>query len=126
MDQNTSQYVSVPSGIHPYQEATIPVHPAIQRKDILYWDLIPLWRLQDRFTSQQRIYNSEVEPLPAIDVSSRRQRMDHYLQSDEPKWGRNVSQILDDPDGGGDDQFPPPPKIRKVVQESSDDSNLGS
>ena len=52
--------------------------------------------------------------------------MDHYLHSDEPKWGRNVRQILDDPDGWGEDQYPPPPKILKVVQESSDDSNLGS
>jgi hypothetical protein len=67
-----------------------------------------------------------VEALPAIDISTRQQRTDHYLQSDEPKWGRNVVQLLDDPDGWDDDQFPPAPKKLKVVQESSDDSNLGS
>jgi hypothetical protein len=90
MDQNTSQYIPISSGlsgINPYQEHTISIHPDIPRKDILYWDLIPLWRLQDRFTPQQRIYNSALEPLQAIDVLSRRQRIDHYLNSDEPKWG---------------------------------------
>ena len=30
------------------------------------------------------------------------------------------------PDGWDDDQFPPAPKKLKVIQESSDDSNLGS
>ena len=102
------------------------MHRAVPRKDILYWDLIPLWRLKDRFTPQQRFYNSEVEAIPAVDISFRQQRMINYLQSDEPKWGRNVVQILDDPDGWGDDRYPPAPKKLKVIQESSDDSNLGS
>jgi hypothetical protein len=52
--------------------------------------------------------------------------MINCLQSDEPKWGRNVVQILDDPDAWDDDQYPPAPKKLKVIQESSDDSNLGS
>jgi hypothetical protein len=125
-DQETAQYVAGTSAGDAYQEETIPAHPAFRRKDILYWDIIPLWKLQDRFTPQQRIYNSQVEALPANDISSRRQRMDHYLKSGEPKWVGNVVQILDDPDGWGDDQFPPAPKKLKVVQESSDDSNLGS
>ena len=95
-------------------------------KDILEWDLISLWRLKHRFTPQQRIYNSEVEAMSAVDISFRQQRMINYLQSDEPKWGRNVVQILGDPDGWGDDRYPPAPKKLKVIQESSDDSNLGS
>jgi hypothetical protein len=56
--------------------------------------------------------------------------MIHYLQSDEPMWGRNVVQILDDPDAWDNDQYPPAPKklkvIHRVIQESSDDSNMGS
>ena len=52
--------------------------------------------------------------------------MINYLQSDEPMWGRNVVQILDDPDAWDDDQYPPAPKKLKVIQESSDDSNMGS
>jgi hypothetical protein len=126
MYQKISQYVTVHSAGEAYQEETIPVHPAIRRKHILYWDLIPLWKLQDRFTPQQRIYNSEAEAMPAVDPSSCRKRMDNYLQSREPNWGRNVVQIIDDPDGWDDDQFPPAPKKLKVIQESSDDSNLGS
>jgi hypothetical protein len=130
MDQNTAQYVSVSTKNAPYQEEVIPTHRAVLRKDILYWDLIPLWRLQDKFTPQQRIYNSEVEAIPAVDLSFRQQRMINYLQSDEPMWGRNVVQILDDPDAWDDDQYPPAPKklkvIHRVIQESSDDSNMGS
>jgi len=130
MDQNTAQYVSVSTKNAPYQEELIPTHRAIPRKDILYWDLIPLWRPQDKFTPQQRIYNSEVEAIPAVDLSFRQQRMINYLQSDEPMWGRNVVQILDDPDAWDDDQYPPAPKklkvIHRVIQESSDDSNMGS
>jgi hypothetical protein len=130
MDQNTAQYVSVSTKNDPYQEEIIPTHRAIPRKDILYWDLIPLWRPQDKFTPQQRIHNSEVEAIPAVDLSFRQQRMINYLQSDEPMWGRNVVQILDDPDAWDDDQYPPAPKklkvIHRVIQESSDDSNMGS
>jgi hypothetical protein len=130
IDQNTAQYVSVSTKNAPYQEEIIPTHRAVPRKDILYWDLIPLWRLQDKFTPQQRIYNSEVEAIPAVDLSFRQQRMINYLQSDEPMWGRNVVQILDDPDAWDDDQYPPAPKklkvIHRVIQESSDDSNMGS
>jgi hypothetical protein len=52
MDQHTAQYVSVSNRNDPYQEELIPKHRAVSRKDILYLDLIPLWRLQDRFTPQ--------------------------------------------------------------------------
>ncbi len=64
--------------------------------------------------------------MSAVDISFRQQRMINYLQSDEPKWGRNVVQILDDLDGWGDDLYPPAPKKLIVIQESLDDSNLGS
>ena len=126
MDQNTAQYVSVSTKNDPFQEEVIPTHRAIPRKDILYWDLIPLWRPQDKFTPQQRIFNSEVEAIPSVDLSFRQQRMIHYLQSDEPMWGRNVVQILDDPDAWDNDQYPPAPKKLKVTHQSSDDSNMGS
>jgi hypothetical protein len=110
MDQNTAQYVSVSTKNDPFQEEVIPTHRAIPRKDILYWDLIPLWRPQDKFTPQQRIYNPGVEAIPDVVLSFRQFRMMNYLQSDEPMWGRNVVQILDDPDAWDNDQYPPAPK----------------
>ena len=109
-----------------YQEDAIPAHSAIRRKHILYWDLIPLWKLRSQYTPQQRIFNSEAEELLADYQSPRQQRMVKYLQSRKPKWGRNVVQILDDPDAWDDDEYPSAPKKLKVIQESSDDSNLGS
>jgi hypothetical protein len=126
MDQNTAQYVSVSNKNDPFQDEIIPTHRAIPRKDILYWDLIPLWKPQDKFTPQQRIYNSEVEAIPDVVLSFRQFRMMNYLQSDEPMWGRNVVQILDDPDAWDNDQYPPAPKKLKVTHQSSDDSNMGS
>jgi hypothetical protein len=72
------------------------------------------------------MFNSEAEELPADYQSPCHQRMGQFLQSREPKWGRNVIHIIEDPDGWHAEQFPPAPKKLKVVQESSDDSNLGS
>jgi hypothetical protein len=126
MDQNTAQYVSVSTKNDPFQEEVIPTHRAIPRNGILYWDLIPLWRPQDKFTPQQRIFNSEVDAIPDVVLSFRQFRMMNYLQSDEPMWGRNVVQILDDPDAWDNDQYPPAPKKLKVIHQSSDDSNMGS
>jgi hypothetical protein len=126
MYREISQYVWLASQGEPYQEDIIPAHQAIRRKHILYWDLIPLWKHHGQYTPQQRIFNSEAEELIPDYQSPRQQRMVNYLQSREPKWGRKVVQILDDPDGWDDDQFPPAHKKLKVVQESSDNSNLGS
>jgi hypothetical protein len=127
MDREISQYVLLASpGGEAYQEDTIPAHPDIHRKDILYWDLIPLWNLGHQYTPQERIFNSEADEFLPDYRSPRQQRMVHYLQSRKPKWGRNVVQTIDDPDGWGDEQYPPPPKILKVVHESLDDRNLGS
>ena len=126
MDREISQYVWLASPDGAYQEDVIPVHTDIRRDDILYWDLIPLWKLRNQYTPQQRIFNSEAEEFLADYQSPRQQRMVYYLQSRKPKWGRNVVQTIDDPDGWGDEQSPPAPKKLKVVHESFDDSNLGS
>jgi hypothetical protein len=126
MNREISQYVWLASPDGAYQEDAIPAHSDIRRKDILYWDLIPLWKLRSQYTPQERIFNSEAEELHPDYQSPRQQRMVNYLQSRKPKWGRNVVQTIDDPDGWGDDQFPPAPKKLKVVHESSDDRNLGS
>jgi hypothetical protein len=126
MYRGISQYVWLASPDGAYQEDVIPVHSDICLKDILFWDLIPLWNLRSHYTPQQRIFNSEAGEILADSPSPRQQRMVSYLQSRKPKWGRNVVQTIDDPDGWGDDQFPPAPKKLKVVHESSDDKNLGS
>ena len=116
MYQKINQYVWLASPEGAYQEDVIPAHSARQRQDILYWDLIPLWKLRGRYTPQQRIFNSALEELPAEYQSPRHQRMDKYLQARKPKWGRNVDQIIDDPEGWDADQFPPAPKKMKIVQ----------
>ncbi len=126
MYREISQYVWLASPEEAYQEDAIPAHSDIRRKYILYWDLIPLWKLRSQYAPQERIFNSEAEKLLPDYQPPRQQRMVHYLQSREPNWGRNVVQIIDDPDGWGDEQFPPAPKKLKVVHEYSDDSNLGS
>jgi hypothetical protein len=126
MHQKINQYVWLASPEGAYQEDVIPAHSARQRNDILYWDLIPLWKLRSQYTPQQRIFNSEPEELPEEYQSPRHQRMDKYLQARKPKWGRNVDQIIDDSDEWDADQYPPAPKKMKIVQESSDDSDLGS
>jgi hypothetical protein len=126
MDREINQYVWLATPDGAYQEDVIPVHSDIHRRDILYWDLIPLWNLRNQYTPQQRIFNSEADEFLADYRSPRQQRMVNYLQSRKPKWGRNVVQTIDDPDGWGDEQSPPAPKKLKVVHESSDDRNLGS
>jgi hypothetical protein len=127
MDREISQYVLLASSDgEAYQEDTIPAHSDIRRKDILYWDLVPLWNLRNQYTPQERIFNSESDEFIADYRSPRQQRMVNYLQSRKPKWGRNVVQKIDDPDGWGDEQYPPAPKKLKVVHESLDDRNLGS
>ena len=126
MYRGITQYVWLASTDGAYQEDVIPNHPGIHLKDILFWDLIPLWNLRSQYAPQQRIFNSEAAEILADSPSPRQQRMVSYLQSRKPKWGRNVVQTIADPDGWGDDQFPPAPKKLKVVHESSDDKNLGS
>ena len=127
MDREISQYVLLASSDgEAYQEDKIPAHSDIRRKDILYWDLVPLWNLRHQYTPQERIFNSEADEFIADYRSPRQQRMVNYLQSRKPKWGRNVVQKIDDPDGWGDEQYPPAPKKLKVVHESLDDRNLGS
>ena len=126
MYRGITQYVWLASTEGAYQEDVIPDHPGIRLKDILFWDLIPLWNLRSQYAPQQRIFNSEAAEILADSPSPRQQRMVSYLQSRKPKWGRNVVQTIADPDGWGDDQFPPAPKKLKVVHESSDDKNLGS
>ena len=126
MYRGISQYVWLASPDGAYQEDVLPVPSDIRLKDILFWDLIPLWNLRSRYAPQQRIFNSEADEILADSPSPRQPRMVSYLQSRKPKWGRNVVQTIDDPDGWGDDQFPPAPKKLKVVHESSDDKNLGS
>ena len=126
MYRGITQYVWLASTDGAYQEDVIPDHPGIRLKDILFWDLIPLWNLRSQYAPQQRIFNSEAAEILADSPSPRQQRMVSYLQSRKPKWGRNVVQTIADPDGWGDDQFPPAPKKLKVVHESSDDKNLGS
>ena len=116
MHQKINQYVWLASPEGAYQEDVIPAHSARQRQDILYWDLIPLWKLRGQYTPQQRIFNSTPEELPAECQSPRHQRMDKYLQARKPKWGRNVDQIIDDPEGWDADQLPPAPKKMKIVQ----------
>jgi hypothetical protein len=127
MDREISQYVLLASSDgEAYQEDTIPAHSDIRRKDILYWDLVPLWNLRNQYTPQERIFNSECDEFLPDYRCPRQQRMVNYLQSRKPKWGRNVVQTIDDPDGWGDEQYPPAPKKLKVVHESLDDRNLGS
>jgi hypothetical protein len=126
MYRGITQYVWLASTDGAYQEDVIPDHRGIPLKDILFWDLIPLWNLRSQYAPQQRIFNSEAAEILADSPSPRQQRMVSYLQSRKPKWGRNVVQTIADPDGWGDDQFPPAPKKLKVVHESSDDKNLGS
>jgi hypothetical protein len=56
-----SQYVWLVSPDEAYQEDVIPAHSDIRRKHILYWDLIPLWKLCSQYTPQERIFNSEAK-----------------------------------------------------------------
>ncbi len=95
-DRELSQYVWLSSPDEAYQEDAIPAHSDIRRKEILYWDLIPLWKLRNKYTRQEKIYNSEAEELLPDYQSPRQQRMVRYLQSRKPKWGRNVVETIDD------------------------------
>ncbi len=79
MYREISQYVWLASPDGAYQEDSIPAHSDIRRKDILYWDLIPLWKLRSQYTPQERIFNSEAEELLPDYQSPRQQRMVHYL-----------------------------------------------
>ncbi len=65
MYREISQYVWLASPNEAYQEDAIPAHSDIRRKHILYWDLIPLWKLHSQYTPQERIFNSEAEELLA-------------------------------------------------------------
>jgi hypothetical protein len=85
MDREINQYVWLATPDGAYQEDVIPVHSDIHRKDILYWDLIPLWNLRNQYTPQQRIFNSEADEFLADYRSPRQQRMVSYLQSQEPE-----------------------------------------
>ena len=54
MDQKTAKYVSVSTKNDPIKKILFQCIEQFHAH-ILYWDLIPLWRLKDRFTPQQRI-----------------------------------------------------------------------